>query len=118
VGEEESRMTAQLKRRDPLARKWCSGCKQEHPLRDFGFNRSAKDDRQHACRAWRNKRERELRNGAPPLRPWANSDSLLSRARRAGINAATLYWRLRHGWGVERALGTPADERFANKRPR
>ncbi len=55
-----------LKRRDPAARKWCSGCKTEHPLRDFGFDRSAKDDRQHRCRAWRARRERELRNGAPP----------------------------------------------------
>jgi hypothetical protein len=100
-------MTAPLKRRDPAARKWCSGCKEEHPLRDFGFNRAAKDDRQHCCKEWRARRERELRNGAPPLRPWGRG-SLLARARQAGINVSTVYSRLRRGWDVEQALAVPS----------
>lgn len=105
-----------LKRRDPNARKWCSGCKEEHPLRWFGWNRSMKDDRQHCCKEWRARRERELRNGAEPLRPWGRGNSMLAQARRAGINISTVYSRLRRGWDVHRALETPTDKKYANKK--
>lgn len=107
-----------LHRRDPAARKWCSGCKEEHPLRDFGWNKSAKDDRQHCCREWRAQRERELRNGAPPLRPWGNGDSMSALCRRAGINIGTFRTRLLRGWSVERALSVPTMTKYDGHRRR